>query len=95
MSGKENNNYDAFEKASQILKRNGFKVISPHKVKKQKSWIDYMRHDIKQLMNCEAIAMLPGWEFSCGARLEYDIAILLKMKIYFLDKNGTISDLPF
>ena len=37
-------------------------------------WADYMREDIKALVDCDAIAMLPGWNESRGARLERQVA---------------------
>lgn len=38
-------------------------------------WADYLRSDlIEMLRSCEALAMLPGWETSRGARLEVHVA---------------------
>ena len=44
------------------------------------TWADYMRADIRALLDCEAIATLPGWEQSLGAELEVSIADELGMK---------------
>lgn len=33
-----------------------------------------MRRDIRELLTCEAIYMLPGWLSSVGARVELDVA---------------------
>lgn len=38
-------------------------------------WSCYMRYDIIQMLQCDAIAMLPNWENSKGAHLEKLIAI--------------------
>lgn len=48
-----------------------------------KSWLNYMREDIKALLDCEAIYMLPNWNESQGAKIELSIAIQLGMKIIF------------
>lgn len=45
------------------------------------SYTDYMREDIKMLAKCNAICMLPNWQKSKGARLEYRIAKILNMQI--------------
>lgn len=34
-----------------------------------------MRADLKALLECEAIVMLPGWQASQGACLEYNVAL--------------------
>ena len=48
------------------------------------TWLDYMRADIKALVDCEAIIMLDNWKESNGAILELKIAQGLKMEIYYL-----------
>ena len=35
----------------------------------------YMRTDIMAMLGCDAIYLLPGWEKSQGARIEYLIAV--------------------
>lgn len=41
----------------------------------------YMQRDIAELLKCNAICLLPGWAFSRGARLEYEIASALNMAV--------------
>jgi len=41
-----------------------------------------MRADIKDMLDCDAIAMLPGWEESKGARQELYNAIACDMKVF-------------
>ncbi len=43
------------------------------------TWEEYMRADLRALVGCEAIALLPGWEQSRGARREVSIADELGM----------------
>lgn len=54
------------------------------------SWECWMRHDIKALLDCQAIVLLPGWDQSPGATMECDIARTLGMIPYFADKTGRI-----
>ena len=44
------------------------------------TWADYMRADLRALLDCEAIALLPGWDRSRGARCEVSIADDLGMR---------------
>lgn len=44
-------------------------------------YADYMREDIKALVDCDAICLLPGWRKSRGANLECEIAKALNMTI--------------
>ena len=48
-----------------------------------KTWESYMRHDIKAMLNCNAIYMLNGWEKSKGAIIEFNLAKELKFTILF------------
>jgi hypothetical protein len=41
------------------------------------TWLDYMRADIKAMMDADAILLLPGWGGSRGACVENKLAALL------------------
>lgn len=57
------------------------------------SWKCYMRHDIVALLECDSIAMLPQWEFSRGALLEYHIAKELGYNILLVGiKHTTMNN---
>lgn len=45
------------------------------------SYADYMAYDIKVLCDCDTICMLPHWQNSKGAKLEYEIAKALDMAV--------------
>lgn len=34
----------------------------------------FMRSDIKEMLNCDAIYLLDGWIYSSGARTEFEVA---------------------
>ena len=65
-----------FRVAEEKLRGLGMKVFNPAKfdADPEKTWEDYMRNDITQLMRCRAIYLLKSWKKSRGARLEYKIA---------------------
>ena len=52
---------------------NNYEGLTYHTAKKR---------DIGQMMGCDAIVQLPGWEKSHGACLEYHCARELKMPVY-------------
>jgi hypothetical protein len=45
-------------------------------------WEDYLRADlVAMLLQCDALAMLPGWEHSRGAMLEHSVAVALGWEV--------------
>lgn len=81
-----NPNYkEEFAKAEELLKRNGCEPVNPVD-EEGKTWSEYMRRDIKLLCDCDAIYQIKGWEKSCGAKLENDIAKALGL-LFVRDKN--------
>jgi hypothetical protein len=43
----------------------------------------FLRGDLRALLDCEAAYMLVGWERSVGARLEFDVAALCGLAIFY------------
>lgn len=41
----------------------------------QHAWHCNMRHDIKAMLDCEGIILLPNWTLSRGSRLEFNVAM--------------------
>jgi hypothetical protein len=86
MNGIENHNKMAFDKAETLLRNKGYNVVNPHSIPDPMgvfTYVDYMRMDIRALLDCDAIYLLKGWEFSNGAKLEQSIASMLKMEHCF------------
>lgn len=77
MTGIEHFNFPAFNAEAAKLRAMGVEVINPAEHGEDDptmQWSDYLRKDIRLLMDCNAIHMLPGWTKSKGAMLEYHIA---------------------
>lgn len=74
-----------FENVEPLLKDNGFEVVNPMKIKHNHdlSWINYMKTDIKALMDCNTIYMLSNWTKSTGADIERRIALDLGYKVIY------------
>jgi hypothetical protein len=83
MTGHDDLNFPAFFKAEDELVMMGHEVINPARINPDilADWLDCMRADIKQLVDCDGVYMLEGWRKSKGASLEWYIAVQLGMKV--------------
>lgn len=61
-----------FMKARQRLERDGYIVISPAVLPDRLTEADYMRICFSMIDCADAVAFLPDWKQSAGARLEHD-----------------------
>ena len=50
-------------------------------------WMAHMRTDIRNLLDCDYIYMLGGWETSKGAKLELDVASSCGLKVIYENPN--------
>jgi hypothetical protein len=89
ISGLPDGNRDAFEGAAFQLRYHGFEAINPHEIgdaipkhPEQISWADYMRADLKAMMDADALLSLDGWAGSRGALLELDICRQLGIPVF-------------
>lgn len=85
MTGLPDHNYPAFNAAAKYLRDLGHQVVNPAELSTpspEKEWHHYMRDDIKAMMDCDSIYLLPGWTNSKGARLEYHIAVALGFRLF-------------
>lgn len=76
MSGMPEHNFPAFNAEADRLSSLGYDVVNPAKLNPEpgKSWHDCMRTDLIELLSCDTIALLPGWQKSQGAHLEMHVA---------------------
>ena len=83
MTGIEDYNFPAFNRAAGMLRESGWVVENPadHGVVEGASWSDYLAYDLTRLGTCGAVYLLRGWQNSKGAKLEYLIAKELGMVI--------------
>ncbi len=100
MRGYDNLNYPAFDRAARKLRKKGHKIFSPaendrklygkrvatdKKLQQSISLRKMFALDMDWICNrADAIAMLPGWEFSRGATAEHALALALGLEIIYL-----------
>jgi hypothetical protein len=84
MTGLTDLNYPTFFAAAEQLVDAGHEPINPARAEGRegcKTWADYMRVGIRDVLDCEGVALLEGWENSQGATLERFIAIRLDVPV--------------
>lgn len=77
-------NKPAFYEAHSRLLLMGYDVANPHDINKphpNPTWSEAVRRDIKVMVDCDLVVMLPGWGRSRGACLEWLIAIGLGIRV--------------
>lgn len=86
ITGIKNYNREAFESAERDLLDAGYVAVSPFRIgvtSKHKKWNDYMREDIKALMDVDGVLVLPGYQQSKGAMEEIRVAQSVEIPLFY------------
>lgn len=88
MTGLPGHNLPAFAAAATGLDTRDYVPVNPgrHGADPTSTWVDYMRRGIADLITCEGVAVLDGWERSRGAILEVHIARALGLPVQHLSR---------
>ena len=84
MTGQPDHNYPAFHAAAERFRQAGWEVVNPAENFGGRTDLpreSYLRADVALLVECDAVAMLPGWEDSRGAKMEYLLARELTLPV--------------
>ena len=83
MTGLPELNFPAFNAEADRLRALGFEVVNPADLNPEPGtgWHECMRNDLKALLDCDALALLDGWQRSAGAHLEMHVAHRVGMEI--------------
>jgi len=96
MTGIPEFNFPAFDAAEESLAALGHTVLNPAQMDRDVGFDpsstvvsneflrDALRRDLSAICGADAIAMLPGWEHSGGAMVEWMLARHLKLGIIYL-----------
>jgi hypothetical protein len=85
MTGQPRHNFPAFFAAEQRWRDAGWDVSNPARNfggRLDLDRVEYMRCDVGQLLEVDAIAFLPGWKGSRGALVELAIAEELGLDLF-------------
>lgn len=78
-----------FDMAAKLIRAAGYLPVNPFNNELHRSgradadWREHMKADIKMLLNCQYIYMLPDWELSKGCKLELDVASSCGIKVLY------------
>lgn len=83
MTGYPQFNWPAFFEAEAILEALGHEVRNPARMGHIEggSWSDYLKRDLRNVLEVDAVCVLPGWDTSKGARLEVHVALELGLRV--------------
>ena len=83
MTGHQDLNFPLFKSEAARLRSLGHDVVSPAEINvaPASGWAVCLRRNIARLVECDGIALLPGWFGSRGALLELHIATSLGMSV--------------
>lgn len=89
MTGYPAFNFPTFFAAADQLRAVGYGVVNPAELSRLDpfpSKAELLRKDLQGLLLCDGLALLPGWEESPGALLEWSIAQALAMPIKLIEE---------
>lgn len=92
MTGLPEWNHPAFHRWQAALEADGFEVVSPARLwpdpeHPSVTWEGCMRVNLAHLLECDEVALIPGWEESRGARSEKLVADLCGIPVRFLKES--------
>lgn len=96
MTGYEEHNFPAFTSHAAWLRQHGYEVVNPAELEAletgpRKEWAYYLKRDIRELLTCNCIAVMRGWENSPGATLEVYIGWRLGFSIFAAEDFTTLD----
>jgi hypothetical protein len=94
---------DLFQRAADLVSAAGMEPVNPIEVVLDKCagvaecggegeihhWTCYMKHDLRDMLVCDGVVVLPNWTQSTGAGIEVDLADRLGMPIWAISRDWT------
>jgi len=83
MSGKPDRNFPAFRHEAARLRELGYMVVNPAEINVGTTdRAECMKADLKRLLECDAVQLLPGYAESAGAWCELMVARQIGLEVY-------------
>lgn len=86
MSGKPEKNRAEFDKVALEVEQRGYVAVLPHTKELENddkaTWQQFMREDLKMMMDCDVVVVLDGWQRSPGSRDEVHTAQRYGIPVY-------------
>lgn len=95
----DTNYRENFKYFEDLFEASGYRVFNPvnlsdmlikkHNLTSDQAFLDenrnlFLREDVKAMLDCTKVVMLPGWKKSKGAKLERKIAEMLGMEVVYV-----------
>lgn len=84
MTGLPDLNFRAFFDAEAELLRAGYEPLNPAR-NECTGWLPCMRAALRQIAECDGLALLPGWQNSTGATIERNLVLSLDLPVRTID----------
>lgn len=91
ITGLPDGNMPAFARAERLLNNSGYACINPAvygAATPEYPYVEHLRRDFRDLLRCNGLVLLDGWQNSNGATAEVFLAKKLDMPIYTMRENG-------
>lgn len=86
MTGYPELNYPLFCRTALKLRATGYSVVNPAETTPPEStYEEALEKDLRDLVGCQGVALLPGWEDSYGAQKEVSLAIEKGLPVISVD----------
>ena len=106
MRGYDKWNFPRFDEATEQLRHKGFDVVNPADLDRtigvnentttlpENFIYDALRRDFTEILKCNGIVFLEGWEKSTGARAEARVGLDIGLKFWEIGPRGGLSSVP-
>ena len=88
MTGLPDLNASAFHTAAAELRALVYDVCNPAEVQgsEDATWEEWLKADLREMLTCDTIALLSGWQSSKGAHLELHVAHRVGMTVVDVER---------
>ena len=91
MSHRKGHNHKEFHYQAEVLREYGYDVVNPAALDEGEDttgWkhSDYLKRDIRHLLDCDGVAVFGSWQLSVGAKAEVALAEALRIPVLTVEE---------